>query len=96
MMIVDACYSVHLGMKIKKVSDNLTVRFDQFKDELKEAPEGSAKSKFYGTMIDIKANNDSLREAVRKHVQSLQKPKMWWKKNKDTETVENKETDKKD
>lgn len=96
MMIVDACYSVHLGMKIKKVSDDLTVRFDQFKDELKEAPEGSAKSKFYGTMIDIKANNDSLREAVKKHVQSLPKPKKWWKKNKATENIESKEGDKKE
>lgn len=83
MMIVDACYSLHIGMKIKKVSDNLTIRYEDFKEELKNAPEGSAKHKFYGTVIDIKAANNSLKDAIKKHVDNLPKPKKWWKKKKE-------------
>ncbi len=100
MMIVDAAYSIHLGTKIRKASNNLTVRFEDFKEDLKNSPEGSAKHRFYGTIIDIKSANKSLSDTIKNHVERLPKPKKWWRKKKEKpEAIENQsssETEKKE
>lgn len=83
MMFVDFCYSLNLGIKIKRAAGVLTVKFEDFKVHLKEdIKEKSGKNKFYGTLIGIAKANDTLQEIIKDHVSKIKPPHKWWKKTK--------------
>ena len=83
MIVVDTCYSVRLGIRIRAAADQFVVRYEQFKLDLKrEALERSENSRFYGTIVAIFRVNDTLRDVIRRHVESLSQVKKWWRKEK--------------
>jgi len=102
-MIVDACFSMHLGMKIKKFSNGLTIKYEDFKQSVKDnAKENKKKGVFFGTAVHDEIKKHTLGDSIKKHVDSLPKPKKWWKKNKDcksqietnqTKAIESKKSD---
>ena len=65
MMIVDACYSIRLGIRIRTAADQFVVRYEQFKLDLKrEALERADDSRFYGTLVAIFRVNNTLRDVI--------------------------------
>ena len=83
MMIVDACYSIRLGIRIRTAADQFVVRYEQFKLDLKrEALERAEGSRFYGTLVAIFRVNNTLRDVIRRHVELIRQPKKWWRKEK--------------
>ena len=82
-MIVDTCYSLHVGIKIRQATGPLVVKYEQFKVDLKnEEFEISHKKPFYGTLVMMAKANNSLKEKIAKHVENLPIVKHWWKKDK--------------
>lgn len=83
MMIVDACYSIRLGIRIRGAADQFVVRYEQFKLDLKrEALERAEDSRFYGTLVAIFRVNNTLRDVIRRHVDGLRDVRKWWKREK--------------
>lgn len=79
-MIVDCCYSIHLGIKIKQAAGNLTVRYEQFKLDLKNEEKG--KGRFFGSIVSLYKANNELKDMIMKHVSKLPSINQWWKKKK--------------
>lgn len=80
MMIVDTCYSIHLGVKLKKASGDLTIRFEKFKLETKEKhKQESHKRRSFGQIINSLSINNLLPETIRKSEGEYRSPKLWWK-----------------
>lgn len=83
-MIVDTCYSLDLGLKIKKAAGELTIKYEQFKiDILEESQKEGPGKKFFGTLVSLYKANNSLKEKISEHVNKLPDIKHWWKKKKD-------------
>ena len=83
MMIVDACYSIRLGIRIRAATDQFVVRYEQFKLDLKrEALERAEDSRFYGTLVAVFRAGNTLRDVIRRHVESLRDVRKWWKREK--------------
>ena len=60
MMIVDFCYSLHVGLLIKKYAGVASVKFEEFKATISEkAAEGKKKASFYTTHF---LNKDTIKE----------------------------------
>ena len=82
-MVVDTCYSLHLGFKIKEATGNLTIKYEQFKIDIKdEYAKKNIRYKFFGSLMAIEKANNSLQDKIKKHVESLPSLSKWWQKNK--------------
>ena len=82
MILVDTFYSIRLGIRIRAAADQVVVRYEQFKLDLKrEALERAENSRFYGTLVAIFRAGDNLRDVIRHHAELLRQPKKWWKKD---------------
>ena len=57
MMIVDLAYSIHLGIMIKKVADNTTVRFEQLKSSISEMVANTRKKAPFFTLHFLTKEN---------------------------------------
>lgn len=84
MMIVDLCYSIHLGMRIRKFSENTTIRFEKLKIS---AQDGQEKKHFFTPLRRL--DKDSIKKFFESSF-GKEQTKKWWKKKKDKESVENK------
>lgn len=83
MMIVDFAYSLHIGIRVKKAAGQLTVRYEEFKCQLREkAKEDNQNSRFFGALVTVYKNTNQLKEQIAAQVERLPKPKKWWKKEK--------------
>ncbi|MBP5609907.1 MAG: putative ABC transporter permease [Clostridia bacterium] len=83
MVLVDTCYSIRLGIRIRAAADQFVVRYEQFKIDVKrEAVERAENSRFFGTLVAVYRAGDTLRDVIRHHVELLRQPKKWWKKEK--------------
>ena len=71
------------NIRIRAAADQFVVRYEQFKLDLKrEALERSENSRFYGTIVAIFRVNDTLRDVIRRHVESIRQVKKWWRREK--------------
>lgn len=67
MMLVDTCYSIHLGMKLKKASGNLTVRLENFKENAKShLKPGTKNNGSLGEIVHHLSINNLLHEYITK------------------------------
>ena len=83
MVLVDTCYSIRLGIRIRAAADQFVVRYEQFKLDLKnEALERAENSRFYGTLVAVFRAGDVLRDVIRRHVELIRQPKKWWRRDK--------------
>ena len=63
MIIVDFCYSLHLGLMIKRVSDKATVKFDELKEYLSDKFASEDKKKpFYALHF---LSKDNIKEVIK-------------------------------
>jgi len=69
MVIVDFCYSLHLGVRIKKVSNGMVVKYDAFKGYLEEKHNKKSFAFFVGKIFPDK---NTLREDVNKFKQKVE------------------------
>lgn len=82
MMVVDFAYSLHLGLKIRKVSENMVVRFESFKASVNDTDkESGEKRNFFFLRIQ---SNDHLKKYFENYKNKDFKVKQWWKRKKET------------
>lgn len=82
MMAVDFAYSLHLGFKLKKLSNNLVIKFEQFKiAENASDKEIGNKPTFFARRI---INEDRMKNIIAYYKASELPIKKWWKKRKET------------
>lgn len=84
-MVVDACYSLHLGFKIKESAGNLVIKYELFKLDIKDEfyDEKEKHHRFYGSLINLARHNNSLAASIKKSYEKLPKPQKWWSKRKE-------------
>ena len=83
MILVDTCYSIRLGIRIRAAADQVVVRYEQFKIDVKrEALERAENNLFFGTLVAVFRAGDVLRDVIRRHAELLRQPKKWWKRDK--------------
>ncbi len=86
-MLVDFCYSVHLGTKIRSMSKkiNMPIKTDEFKIFIKQKyeslHEGNKKS-FAMIITHLKDTKDEIEYLTSYVKEGIKKPSKWWKKNK--------------
>lgn len=81
MMVVDFAYSLHLGFKLKKISNNLIIKFEQFKlSEMASDKESGNKPTFFFHKVLNEEKLKKIIEDYKTHDLSLKKR---WKKHKD-------------
>jgi len=78
-MIIDACYSFSLGIKIKKFSGDMVIKYEQFKVDLKDK---YGDNRFFGALISLETHSKSLGETIKNSVEKLPNPTKWWKRDK--------------
>lgn len=86
-MIVDFCYSVHLGTKIREMSKkiDMPIRTDEFKLFIKNKYESlhNGKKKPFASIINHLKDSKEEIEYLNSYVkEGIKKPFKWWKKNK--------------
>ena len=65
MVLVDTCYSIRLGIRIRAAADQFVVRYEQFKIDVKrEALERAENSRFFGTLVAVFRAGDTLRDVM--------------------------------
>lgn len=81
MMVVDFAYSLHLGFKLKKISNNLIIKFEQFKlSEMASDKESGNKPTFFFHKV---LNEEKLKKIIEDYKTHDLPLKKWWKKHKD-------------
>lgn len=77
MMVVDCAYSLHLGFKIKKLSDDMVVKFEQLKVSIKDSQKASGEKGHFVRVIPSKEKMKKYLEAYEAKETPIRK---WWKK----------------
>lgn len=82
MMIVDACYSIHIGTKLKEASGKAVVKYDEYKIYIKDLEkEINKKTKAISTSIINALDPKELRESIKRFTEKLPDPRKWWEKH---------------
>lgn len=81
MMLVDFAYSLHLGLKLKKISNNIVIKFEQFK--LTEMANDRASGNKPTFFIRKTLNDEKMKKIIQDYKNYDLPLKKWWKKRKD-------------
>lgn len=78
MMIVDCAYSLHLGFKIKSLSENMVVKFEQFKVSVRDSNKKSGEK---GSERRI-PTKEKMKRYIEEYKAKETPLRKWWKKKK--------------
>jgi len=77
MMLVDCAYSLHLGFKLKKLSENMVLKFELFKIAQKDENKNSGEK---GHFVRKVPSLDKMKKYIETYKQKEKPIKKWWKK----------------
>lgn len=79
MMLVDFAYSLHLGIKVKQLSNDMVIKFEEFKVSVRDTEKGVGEKLFF-RKIPTSERMKYYLESYKNHLRPLKK---WWKRKKD-------------
>ena len=79
MMLVDLAYSLHLGLKVKKFSDDMVIKFEEFKVSVRDAEKNSEDRSIVRKAPTYEKMKHYL-EVYKAHQRPIRK---WWEKKKE-------------
>lgn len=85
MMIVDAAYSLHLGFKLKSLSENMVIKFEELKIFLHDSEK---KNKYKFSFIRIVPSKEKMKTFFENYKNKETHIKKWWAKKKNKNNQE--------
>lgn len=86
MMVVDFAYSLHLGFKLKKLSNDMIIKLEQFKLSIiaSDKASGSKPAFFFQKII----NDERIKKIIQEYKDHDLPIEKWWKKHKENKKKE--------
>lgn len=84
-MVVDTCYSLSVGIKLKKAAGDIVVKYEQFKIDIKKKYNRKG---LFGSLVSKSKSDNQLSNIIKEHYDKLPRPKKWWKKKDDDKQIE--------
>lgn len=75
MMLVDLAYSLHLGLKIKNLSNNMIIKFEEFKVSIKDSDRKSGER----ALVRKVPTSEKMKQYLELYKQREKPLKKWWK-----------------
>lgn len=80
MMIVDCAYSLHLGFKIKSLSENMVIKFEEFKLSMRDSDKSEGAK---GSLVRKAPTKEKMKHYIEVYKSRETPIKKWWKKIKE-------------
>lgn len=84
MMLVDLAYSLHLGLKIKNLSNNMVIKFEEFKISARDSDKKSGEKSLFRKA----PSSDMMKKYLESYKEHVKPIKQWWKNKKDKKVKE--------
>lgn len=83
MMLVDLAYSLHLGIKVKKLSNNMVIKFEEFKVSVRDADMNSGEK----ALVRKAPTSERMHKYLEMYKQHERPIKQWWKRKKEKSKI---------
>jgi len=70
MILVDTAFSIHLGLKLRKLSEGLIIRYENFKTDIRDSSKDKIKTRYLASQVNYQTQNNSIKDIIKKNALS--------------------------